>query len=165
MIDWSRYPGNLDWATHLPLLMACVSVTSGPVLEVGAGRCSTPVLHAVCRAQQRRLVTVEGDPWCFDHLQRHYADQGHEFRRGYECLPELAGQAWAVVFSDESPGSRRAETVRLFLDVADFIVIHDIQSPEIFPPIAPLIAACWSRRDADYPVETLAVSKHRSLRS
>jgi hypothetical protein len=163
VIDWSKFPVDAEWGTHLPLLMASVAATSGPVLEVGAGRFSTPILHAVCRAQRRPLVTVEGDPWCFEHISRHYAGPGHEFHRGYESLQKLAAQHWSVVFSDESPGSRRAETVRVFLDVADFIVIHDVQSPEIFPPIAPLITQCWVRRDADYSVETLAVSKHRSL--
>lgn len=50
-----------DWASHLPLLTAACTATTGPILECGAGLYSTPVLHALCAPTGRLLVTAESD--------------------------------------------------------------------------------------------------------
>lgn len=47
------------WGSHMPLMFACAAVQGGDILELGAGLYSTPPLHYLCRAQRRRLVTVE----------------------------------------------------------------------------------------------------------
>jgi hypothetical protein len=46
--------------THLPLLMRAIINTTGPVLELGVGWNSTPVLHEACSG--RLLVSVENEP-------------------------------------------------------------------------------------------------------
>lgn len=53
--------GEIDlWATHLPVLAACVANTTGPVLELGCGHYSTRLLHALCR--NRQLLTIDANP-------------------------------------------------------------------------------------------------------
>lgn len=45
------------YGTHLPALLDALNWTTGPVLEMGAGFWSTPVLHQICF--DRELVTLE----------------------------------------------------------------------------------------------------------
>ena len=45
------------FATHMPLLLACLRRTSGPVLELGSGWFSTPLIAAL--ATDRLVRTVE----------------------------------------------------------------------------------------------------------
>ena len=49
------------YGTHLVPLMACVVESSGPVLELGCGRWSTPVLRAYCLAAKREFVSVDSN--------------------------------------------------------------------------------------------------------
>jgi len=52
--------GEIDlWGTHIPVLAACVAKTTGPVLELGCGHYSTRLLHALCGAMGRQLLTVD----------------------------------------------------------------------------------------------------------
>lgn len=103
--------GNMDlWSTHLPVLVACVAKTDGPVLELGCGHYSTRVLHAMCDG--RRLVTCDTNrTWveAFAHLR----SKTHEI----VCAPDAsayAGERWDVVFVDEAPaGHRIGEIIRL----------------------------------------------------
>lgn len=134
--------------SHLPLLLACVATTDGPVLEIGMGHVSTPVLHSVL-CPRRRLVSLE-DHDEFREMFQDYAIDGHEI------LPDNAGVVagmtlrprWGVVFIDDSPGGReRAVQVDLFLPVADYIVMHDAQqSGDNFEPVMEIIR----QRDVPY---------------
>src|SRR3990172_11772218 len=48
--------------TYMPMLIKAVQLTRGPVLELGAGIFSTPLLHWLCAEERRPLVTCETDP-------------------------------------------------------------------------------------------------------
>ena len=52
--------------SHLPILLRAMKATTGPVLELGAGIYSTPILHALCQIEGRKLVTYESDPEFFE---------------------------------------------------------------------------------------------------
>lgn len=56
-------PLNISWkhSTHLAVLMEAVRRTAGPVLELGVGLYSTPVLHWLCYPTNRRLVSYDSD--------------------------------------------------------------------------------------------------------
>jgi hypothetical protein len=49
---------NLSMTHQMPLA-ACVTATAGPVLELGAGHHSTPLLHGLCLPTKRHLLTVD----------------------------------------------------------------------------------------------------------
>lgn len=111
------------YATHLPLLVACVAHTHGPVLELGCGLYSTPVLHALCL--DRPLVSLESDEKWLDQFQG-YATRTHRLGLFSDDLPlSFAGQRWSVVFVDQAPAPARAESIRRLKGHADLIVCHD----------------------------------------
>jgi hypothetical protein len=120
---------HLLWGSHLPPLAACLGATSGPVLEIGSGIFSTPVLHAYCRGAGRVFISVEEHPQWVEKMR----DFGVRFLE-YDKLGELPRLSWSVVFIDHSPGFRRAQDAILFRDSAEFIVIHYWISSEVQRP-------------------------------
>ena len=122
-VPWA--PENQPWGSHLPALIACCAASTGPILEVGCGHYSTPVLRAFANATGRVLVTIETDPeWAKQF--RHVRCRPH-----YEGLEDYAKQEWGVVFLDHSPGERRAADAAVFRLSADYIVVHDWSAQEI----------------------------------
>lgn len=129
---WNGSNRDLGGASHLHVLLACVAATSGPVLEIGIGHSSTPVLHSVCCPNRRRLVSIESDlDWLRNFMP--WAVDGHEMAEDTEeKLLELAADGnttrWGVVFIDDSPGGEaRAAHIRRFLPIADYVVMHDVE--------------------------------------
>ena len=53
------------FATHIPALLACLEHTSGPVLELGSGWFSTPIVSAF--ATDRLVRTIETNPRASAH--------------------------------------------------------------------------------------------------
>ncbi len=56
------------FATHMPLLLACLRHTTGPVLELGSGWFSTPLLAAF--ATDRLVRTIETNPQWYDRVSQ-----------------------------------------------------------------------------------------------
>jgi len=137
----SNLPTQMDpYGSHLPALLACVAATGGPVLEVGIGNYSTPVLHAVCEAQNRFLISAESDRDWFDKLCPSYGRLGsrHFFVHSpdWSNLCELANHQWSVVFLDHGPsGSRRGPDAELFWATTDYVVIHDYDAYDVRPGV------------------------------
>ena len=99
--------------SHVPLLASVVAIARpGPVLELGVGDSSTPLLREMCRAMGREHVRFDSSPeWCAKYDAILFGDQ-----------PTLRYE-YAVAFIDTSPPPNRLEWVRLVR--AEFIVIHD----------------------------------------
>ncbi len=151
------------FATHLPALLGAVAATDGPVLELGSGLFSTPILDTVC--QGRGLVTVESDPeWLerFLHLER----PGHRFRLAgdWATLPELDAR-WDVAIVDQSPSYTRAPSIERLRARTRFLVIHDTEHPEHYR-YEPLLASFAHRADflgLGQRTRTTVVSDHAPL--
>jgi len=111
------------YATHLPLLVACVSNTEGPVLELGCGLYSTPVLHALCH--KRPLVTVELDPVWFAEFKG-FSSQNHHVIL-VEDLSEIPDYHWSVVLVDQQPAAARVPSIKRYREKAELIVAHDTE--------------------------------------
>lgn len=90
--------------THQPILAAAMTITSGPVLELGSGLGSTLMLHGLCGAMNRKLVTVESDAaWMNKFIN--YGRSWHTFRcvDTFVDLPEYK-QEWGLAFIDHGVG-------------------------------------------------------------
>lgn len=113
---------DLQYATHLPLLTEFVlRAPRGPVLELGAGKFSTPILHVLCGGH-RKLITVEPPgEWRdeFIHLEREW----HTFPE------EINIVNCTIALIDCSPAMARRDMVELLKDRARFLIIHDTQEP------------------------------------
>ena len=93
--------------SHLPVLVRALKATSGPVVELGAGMYSTPILHTLCEAEGRKLVTYENDPEYFEWAT-HYQGSLHDVRKVDDWDDvDLASVNWAVAFVDHAPNERR----------------------------------------------------------
>ena len=122
--------GN-DFGSHLAPLTTAVLNTEGPILELGAGDTSTPLLHALCMPGRRRLVTVDTNRgW----LGR-YADLQTDWHRlvhaSAERLEDVMATAerWGVVLVDHQPLERRAADILHLRSRAQVLVVHDVEDP------------------------------------
>ena len=102
-----------------------MTITSGPVLELGAGLGSTLTLHGLCGAQGKKLVTLESDhDWLntFRNLGRSW----HQLREvgNFDDLPEY-DQHWGLAFVDHGISERRGHSVEKMKGNAEVIIAHD----------------------------------------
>ena len=141
--DGVRDAGNRlmddQWATHIPLLAACVAATNGPVLELGTGDYSTPALHAMCLAgswtgakgsfEPRLLVSADD--------KRDWIRKYEKYRWRYHELTWVEDWAkwepldwhWDVALIDHGPAAARKETLARLKDKTRLIVLHDTEKP------------------------------------
>ena len=124
-----------DYGTHLPPLLKCVLMTDGPVLELGCGEWSTPVLHALCLVSRRLFVSTE--------TREDWAKQiGDSIGEKILCPPDLSALAkyhWSVVLIDHDPVASRVPDALRLAEFADFILIHDCQYPGIVDELAAVL--------------------------
>jgi hypothetical protein len=118
-------------ATHIALLAATVARSTGPVIELGCGYFSTPMLHHLCKG--RHLVSIDHDPAWVDQF-RDLENADHTLL----CVKdwsEVTGNKlsfdlrceWAVAFVDCAPAEARVPLIEQFSKIAKQIVIHDTE--------------------------------------
>jgi len=123
------------WGTHLPVLASVVARTKGPVVELGAGNYSTPLLHLLCKG--RRLLTAESNAEWMAKFEK-LASPDHEFLRvkSWDDCPGVFDVPWSVAFVDHAPGSRRDKDLTRLATKATHIVLHDAQRHDYAEAIA-----------------------------
>jgi len=108
-----------EWTSHIPLLIKVMQKTSGPVLELGAGPGSTPLLYWMCFDQDREFTSYDSN--------KEYVDTLAKFGvKHVESFDEVEVKKYDVVFIDSAPPERRHIDVERFQD-SNYIVIHDSQ--------------------------------------
>ena len=111
-------------STHNPMLISAVLISDGPVLEIGAGIYSTPLLHWLCKILGKKLVTYENNPEYYRYAKM-FVSRHHAIRLIDDWSKIDTKTHWGVVFMDHNPDERRVDDVISFKDSADYIVIHD----------------------------------------
>lgn len=114
------------WTTHMPMLIKVVQMTDGPVMELGAGIFSTPLLHWLCVEKGRRLVTYE-DHDKYIKIAKMFRGEGHEVYQvaSYDDIDTKT--FWDVVLVDHRADRREIDVLRL-KNKANYIILHDTQS-------------------------------------
>lgn len=143
------------FSTHQPLLVAAMLDTQGPILEIGGGNYSTPIVAAFANIQRRQAHTIETGAAVYELLKRFSSPfhkiwpvSGYDFAPDGRFLPRAdttraeyiamqsrfladfckeAPPRWSVVFVDQAPGYLRVPAIEHFADTADFIVTHDTE--------------------------------------
>lgn len=113
-----------NYTTHYEMLIKVLFNSKGDVIECGGGVFSTPLLHWICKFQNRNLISCESDPayYAFEHT---FQSRQHRIRFVKDWDEIIIPKKVGVVFIDHHPPERKMiETLR-FKDVADYIVIHD----------------------------------------
>jgi len=119
------------YASHLPVLIACVLRTQHesvhPVLELGCGAYSTPVLHAMCCESGRQLFSYETDAGWLEAF-KYYCHPPHSFKlvEDWAAVP-VESRRWGVVLVDHAPSQRRRVEVERLRGHARLIVCHDTE--------------------------------------
>lgn len=121
------------FATHIPILLACLRHTSGPVLELGSGWFSTPVLSAF--ATERLVRTVETNSEWYERISQivtHQPITNHHhqvlFTPDYDNAP-MDDQEWSIVLLDQEPPPRRGVDAARLREKSQLIIGHDSQHP------------------------------------
>ena len=122
------------FATHIPLLLACLRHTTGPVLELGSGWFSTPLLSAF--ATDRLTRTIESDrQWHASVSQicnlQPVTRHRHQivYVPDYEDAP-IKEQHWSIVLLDHEPPARRGIDAARLRDHCQLMIGHDSQHPD-----------------------------------
>ncbi len=118
-------------ATHYPILAACAVRTRGPVLELGAGDYSTPLLSLLCKG--RKILTLDSDPKWLERFGDLKSDD-HSFHlvSDWPGCPLIESRQWGVAFVDNRPHHQRTPLIRRLKDRARFIVIHDTENNALY---------------------------------
>ena len=117
-----------SWATHIPVLLKALELTDGPVLELGMGMMSTPLLHIMCEAQNRWLDSYDNDGRFIDMFSR-FQNPNHfialvNWDEAYQSI--IHNNHWDVVLVDHKPAAQRKEDIKLLTD-SDYVIVHDTQ--------------------------------------
>lgn len=134
------------YSTHIEALAFCFMRTHGPVVELGAGWYSTPVLHGLCEAAGRDMLTIESEA---DWLQEFTAWETPWHRLTVDGRFTLPKGPLGLVLVDHGDLDRRAESVMEAKMRAQIVVIHDSQEElrERFLGLDEALEAFTYRRD------------------
>jgi len=115
------------YATHQPLLVKHLLRSTGPVLELGIGDYSTPIIHEICAHQRREVWSFDSDSAWVERFSP-YRTTSHHIERlaDWSSLTPLAG-GYGLVFVDHSPAERRIVDIRLLIPICDVMVVHDTE--------------------------------------
>jgi hypothetical protein len=142
------------WSSHLEALAWAFVQSEGTVVEYGGGWYSTPMLHGLCEATGRRLVTCEPDPYMHGQLTQGWANDWHEVRS-----TNAFGVGAGLVFID-SGANERAPLLTACRQV-EFVVVHDTEPESVksYPDMHRILGQYRYRRDwRVYPWWTSVVS-------
>lgn len=116
------------YATHLHPLVEVALSTEGPILELGCGDYSTPVLSAIARNQRRVLKIQAADvTWLYKFAE--FGDIEHVPNWDKWTPPAPPDTAeWGMVFLDSEQSTLgRIERLPQLRAVAPVVVLHDAQ--------------------------------------
>lgn len=121
-------------ATHQRCLIGSVMRTSGPILELGTGWYSTPLLHEIATVQQRPLITLDNNKhWLEQFKATDWKKKSTIYGLGNDyhqlrlvdwwdqalLAPQdygLKHTSWSVVFVDHGPPIERYYVVNRMLE-------------------------------------------------
>lgn len=120
--------------THVPILSALLTKTGGPVIELGTGHYSTPLLYYVAKTSGRLVLSVDTNKEWNDYFEMIFNSEHHKFYCTDNRLismefnkSEWKDIKWDVAFIDCGPDVDRVKCVDLFRNKSKYIIIHDAE--------------------------------------
>ncbi len=117
------------WSSFIPTLLKAVQNTEGPILELGSGLFSTPLLHWICEENSRILITYENSEGYY-RFARKFRTTTHQVSWVFE-KDWLDKIKWSVVFIDngisKKDARRRGDDALSLKNSAEYIILHDTQ--------------------------------------
>ena len=158
---WRSLP---NYGSHLPALIKCLSITDGPVLEMGTGFNSTPVMHWMCASKKRRLLSLENEPT--QHAQfAYFGNEWHEVALVSDWDAAPIEQPWDVALIDHHPGERRKFDAKRLAPFAKYVILHDCDGRDdhkyLYSQIYPFFK--WRAHYGLYRPQTMVLSNSVDL--
>lgn len=109
--------------SHIPILHKLFGQIDKPILELGMGWNSTPLLHWMAKYRDVNLFSFESDPDWIKHFEE-YKENFHSIKLVDNFDFELQASL-GLVFIDHRPAYKRKYSALKYKDSADYIVLHD----------------------------------------
>jgi hypothetical protein len=149
---------SFRYGSHLPMLIQCVAMTEGGVVEFGSGVNSTIFLHWACQSKNRQLLTLENDREYYKQVSK--LDGGyHKVQFVEKWTDDIGKGVWSVVLIDHHPSERRVIDARRFTD-SEYVILHDSNQYD-YSSLIPLFKYNFEYTNTN--VHTLVVSNVRNL--
>ena len=122
------YRGGDGHGTHQPVLYAALQATAGDVIEFGMGYYSTPMLHDLCAAAGRQLVSLDTDESWVDRF-RWLGSASHrimhvESWEGDVEVEALYAREWGLALVDQHPEAARVQVcLVLCIDLSIYLSV------------------------------------------
>ena len=105
--------------SHLPILSKLLTCTNGPILELGCGFFSTPILYWSALAKDQPFRSYEGNKEWAETMGGPV-----QYVSSWDKANVLEFR-WALVFIDHGDAIQRKDQAIAVKDNTDFIVLHD----------------------------------------
>jgi hypothetical protein len=122
---------NNPYATHRPVLLKLLNIIdkSKPILELGCGLGSTPILHEFASKNKVKLFTLDNNTEWLSKIEAEFpTNETHTYKKihnwSYE-LEDFINLKYSLVFIDQSPWEARTLSLNLFKNISDYVVLHD----------------------------------------
>lgn len=119
----------LRYSSHIPVLAKLLPMSRGPVLEMGTGYFSTPLLHWMCLAEKKLLTSYETNSNFYNAFTQ-FNTEHHKviFVSNYDDAP--IEKPWGLAFIDHAPALRRVVDIKRLANCAEYVIIHDSDGKE-----------------------------------
>jgi hypothetical protein len=121
----SKLQEQSGYGSHLPVTIRVIEATEGPILELGMGTFSTPILDLLCRQEKRQLVSYDDDPEWFKKNK----DWESEYHKVYLVdnydEADIENSHWSVALIDHKPAPRRIVEIKRLAKITDYLIVHD----------------------------------------
>ena len=111
--------GSLGYFSHMPVLALALMKTSGPVIEMGVGWGSTPMLKMICKSFNRSLISYESDREWAKQFDATFVLDWRHFDIDLD---------YSIAFIDCAPGDQRKDLALKLKGRATYIILHDAES-------------------------------------
>jgi len=117
------------FGSHIPILIKILEQSKGPVLELGMGFMSTPLLYWMTLDQGRKLVSYDNEEsWVTQHQKFRGKHNEIHYVEDWSLAPfevPVEEERWGVALIDLHPEEYRSTAAMRLSDSADYIVLHD----------------------------------------
>ena len=148
--EWYRFvrrylktPLDHHYGSHAIVLLAAAFLSpSGPILELGMGSTSTPLLSRLAQDQRRPLVSADSDQRWINYFSSLSSNNSFHRFKHVEIKTEMGVEwamanledmeRWNIVFLDHRPGPRRKFDLMAYSQRSDLVVLHDTEQTSMY---------------------------------
>ena len=115
-----------NYGSHRLVLAEVLKRTTKPILELGAGDFSTPLIHI--ETKSKKIVTIDDSKMWLSKFWRLETDWHKFMVLDEEETMEFYKKdnvKWGLVFIDNSTWELRFAAIMKYKDIADYIILHD----------------------------------------